>query len=393
MDFLLNKKQREIIQTAREVARECLEPRAYEVDQKADHPRASWEDVWNHGLLGMTIPEEYGGLGLDPLSYVLVVEQLAGGCTNTAMTVHMHSVVMRYIDSLGTPEQKAIFYPEIVDQGKLFGSWGSEPSRRGGTGSVQTILSREGDKYVINGDKHFCTMAGGAYRYMVHCNVQGLDGGRNIVMALVPHDNMGITVKGEWDTLGMRGTVSPAVSFNDCKVEDDWILGEVGQAERSGIGQIFGLGYAAVYLGAAGRVVEWFRDYVQSHHFIPDPEPMAKNVLIQKPLAEMMLALESARKILYKSAWMWEFNSDPIYRAVLAARAKYLASEAAIMVTTNSLQLLGGRVAQKRYPLERIYRDIRTCTLMPPSPDRCLEIIGKMELGLDDELLMLRHSS
>ena len=99
MDFLLDKKQRDIVYRAGKVARECLEPRAYEVDQKADHPRASWADVWKHGLLGMTIPQEYGGLGLDPLTYVLVIEQLPGGCTNTAMTVHMHSVDMRYIDA------------------------------------------------------------------------------------------------------------------------------------------------------------------------------------------------------------------------------------------------------------------------------------------------------
>ena len=393
MDSAPNKQQIEIIAKAKKLARECLEPRAAEVDQEADHPRKSWHDVWKHGLLAMTVPEEYGGLGLDTLTYVMAVEQMAGGCINTAMTVHMHSVVMRYIDALANPDQKAFFYPEVVTMGKLFGSWGSEPNRRGGSGSVQTVMSRRDDEYVINGIKHFCTMAGGAYRYMVHCNMEHIDGSRNVTMALIPHDNPGLTIKGDWDTLGMRGTVSPGVSFEECRVKKEWILGDPGQAESSGIGQVFGLGYAAIYIGAASRAVEWLKEYVKTHRFEPDPEPMARNILLQKSFAEMTIALEGARNILYKSAWLWPKSSDSIYRAILAARAKYLASEAAIMVTTKAVQVLGGRVAQKRYPLERIYRDVRTCTLMPPSPDRCLEIVGKTELGLDDNLLMLRHAS
>ena len=97
--------------------------------------------------------------------------------------------------------------------------------------------------------------------------------------------------------------------------------------------------------------------------------------------------------MLYHSATRWEESKDPIARAILAARAKYLASEAALMVTSKALQLAGGRVAHRRYPLERIYRDVRTCTLMPPNADRSLEIVGKAELGLDDDLLLLRHSS
>ena len=105
------------------------------------------------------------------------------------------------------------------------------------------------------------------------------------------------------------------------------------------------------------------------------------------------MALESARWVLYSSAIRWEEDADPIRRAILAARAKYLATQAALMVTSKTLQLAGGRVAHRRYPLERIYRDVRTCTLMPPNADRSLEIVGRSELGLTDDLLVLRHSS
>ncbi len=393
MDFALTDQQQQVVSTAQRVARDCLEPRAAHYDETASHPVENWRDVWKNGLLAMAVPRKYGGLGLDMLTYVMVIEKLAQGCTNTAMTVHMHSVVQRYIDALASPQQKAALYPEVVDQGKLFGSWGSEPGRRGGSGGVQTVIASTNERYVINGLKHFCTMAGGAHRYMVHCSMKGMDGPGGVLMAMVPHSAAGLTITGEWNTLGMRGTVSPSVSFDDCYVDGDAVMGEVGLAERVGVGQGFGLGYAAVYVGAATRALDFLIYHSKTHRYAPDPHPLSHNLIVQRGVAEMTLALQGAKLVLYDSATRWEETRDPIGRAILAARAKYLATEAALMVTSKALQLAGGRVAHRRYPLERIYRDVRTCTLMPPNADRSLEIVGKAELGLDDDLLLLRHSS
>ena len=125
MDPGLNKHQRELVNTAERIAHECLAPRAAEVDASGTNPRESWHDVWQNGLLTIGVPKKYGGHELDMLTYVMVIEKLAAGCTNTGMTVHMHSTVMRFISALGTDQQKALYYPEIVDDGKLFGSWGS----------------------------------------------------------------------------------------------------------------------------------------------------------------------------------------------------------------------------------------------------------------------------
>jgi alkylation response protein AidB-like acyl-CoA dehydrogenase len=127
MNFTATPAQQQIIDKAARVAREYLAPRAATYDQARTYPKESWHDLWQHGLLSIAIPGAYGGLGLDMLTYVMVLEQLAQGCTNTTMTLHMHSVVQMYIDVLATPAQKALFYPEVVEQGKLFGSWGSEP--------------------------------------------------------------------------------------------------------------------------------------------------------------------------------------------------------------------------------------------------------------------------
>ena len=393
MDFALTDQQQQVVSTAQRVAVDCLEPRAAHYDETASHPIENWRDVWKNGLLAMAVPREYGGLGLDMLTYVMVIEKLAQGCTNTAMTVHMHSVVQRYIDALASPQLKASLYPDVVEEGRLFGSWGSEPGRRGGSGVVQTVISPTNGGYVINGQKHFCTMAGGAYRYMVHCSMKGMDGSASVLMAMVPSNATGLTITGEWNTLGMRGTVSPSVSFDGCFVDGDMVMGEPGLAERAGVGQGFGLGYAAVYIGAATRALDFLIDHSKTHRYSPDPDLLSHSQVVQRGVAEMTLALQGARLVLYQSAARWEESKDPIARAILAARPKYLATEAALMVTSKALQLAGGRVAHRRYPLERIYRDVRTCTLMPPNADRSLEIVGKSELGLNDDLLVLRHSS
>ena len=392
MDFSLSESQKRIVNKAQEVAKECLEPRAAHYDEAGTHPVDSWRDLWEQGFLAMAVPKEHGGLGLDMLTYIMAVEGLAQGCTNSAMTLHMHSIVQRYIDALASPEQKARYYPEVVDEGRLFGSWGSEPGRRGGAGAVATIISPADGGYTINGDKHFCTMAGGAYRYMVHCNPDSLEGSRSILLALVPQDASGLEIHGGWDTLGMRATVSPRATFKDCFVAQDAVLGEQGMAERVGVGQGFGLGYAAIYVGAAQRALDFYVEYASTQRLDPDPAPQSHSLVTQRAVAEMQLALEGARLVLYQSAFGWA-GKDPIGRAILSARAKYLATEASLMVTSKVMQMGGGRLAHKGLPPERIYRDVRTCTLMPPSADRTLEIVGQSELGLEDELLALRHSS
>ena len=126
MDFTLTREQQDIVAKAQQVAMEHLEPRAAHYDETASHPIESWHDLWENGLLAMAVPEKYGGLGLDMVTYVMVIEKLAQGCTNTAMTVHMHSVVQRYIDALATPEQKSYFYPDQMERflARIDREWG-----------------------------------------------------------------------------------------------------------------------------------------------------------------------------------------------------------------------------------------------------------------------------
>jgi alkylation response protein AidB-like acyl-CoA dehydrogenase len=134
---------REILGIASRLANDSLAPRAAHYDATATHPVDSWRDVWREGMMAMGIPRRHGGLELDMPTYVQVIELLASGCTNTGMTVHMHSTVTRFVDALATEEQKAFYFREIVEEGKLFGSWGSEPETRGGTAMRLTTINRK----------------------------------------------------------------------------------------------------------------------------------------------------------------------------------------------------------------------------------------------------------
>ena len=337
------------------------------------------------GLLAMGIPQRFGGLELDMPTYIQVVERLAAGCTNTGMTVHMHSTVTRFIDALVTEKQKEIYFREVVEEGKLFGSWGSEPETRGGAAMrLTTIVPRDGG-FVINGVKHFCTMSGGAHRYMIHCSSGLADPLESQWLALLPHDSPGITRIGDWDTLGMRATVSPAMQLDNCFVGPDAPLGRPGEAPRTGVTQGFGLGFAAVYLGAAQAALDFIKEFARTQTFAPDPAPIAEGPVVQRTIAEMSMAIEGARRVLHSGASEWA-DANPAERAVLSARAKYLATVASLDTTSKAIQIAGGRSAHKRMPLERLYRDVGTSTLMPPNLDRCLEIIGRSELGLDASL-------
>ena len=189
----------------------------------------------------------------------------------------------------------------------------------------------------------------------------------------------------------MRATVSPSVTLAACDVPKDALLGRPGESLESGVGLAFGLGYAAVYVGIAQRALDFTVDFCKTHHFEPDPAPRAHDPVVQRHVAEMTMALDGARLVLYQSACSWQ-DAGAVRRAVLAARAKYAATEAALLVTSKAVQVVGGRSAHRRYPLERLFRDVRTATLMPPNADRAMELIGKASLDITDEVLLARHA-
>ncbi|PYN79203.1 MAG: hypothetical protein DMD96_18900 [Candidatus Rokuibacteriota bacterium] len=373
-----------VVERAEQLTRERIAQRAGDYDVAGANPVESWRDLWREGLLAGTIPTGYGGLGLDMATYVAVIRAVARGCASTAMTVHMHSTVMRFIDALGTGAQKRRYFDEVVRDGKLFGSWGSEPAvSLSRTLLMETVIRQDSAGYVVDGVKHFCTMALGASYYMVWCALDGgTDMAKSLQLALVPANTPGITTDGKWDTLGMRATFSPSVTFTGVRVPGDGMLGDPGAAIRGGIIESFALGYAAVYLGIAESALAFAMDYAKKRVVRPENIAVAADPTVQRHVGELAAQLDAAGLVVADSAARWD-AADVLERGPLANRAKYMTTEVGLHVTSKVIQIVGGRGAYKDYPAERAFRDLRTCTLMPPTVDRMLEAIGKSALGLD----------
>jgi acyl-CoA dehydrogenase len=374
-----------IIDTAARLARDRLVPRAAEIDRDARNPVEGWRDLWSEGLLAASVPRAYGGLGLDMSTYVDLIRTVAQACASTAMTLHMHSTVMRFIDALGTEVQKRRYFEQVVRHGRLFGSWGSEPAvSLSRTLLMETAIRDDGDGWVVDGVKHFCTMALGASYYTIWCAIDGLaDMAKALVLALVPADTPGIESDGQWNTLGMRGTFSPSVTLRGVRIPRDTILGPPGAVLQIGVVESFGLGYAAVYAGIAEGALDFAMDFVRKRVTRPENVPVAQDPSVQRQIGALTVHLDAARLVLADSAARWE-NADLAERGDLANRAKYVTTEAGLEVTSKVIQIVGGRGAYRDFPVERAFRDVRTATLMPPTVDRMLETIGKRALGLSE---------
>src|SRR6266536_5151832 len=180
--------RQDLVDRADALTREKIAPRAARYDREGKNPVESWSDLQREGYLACAIPAAYGGMGLDMASYIGVIRVIARGCASTAMTLHLHSTVLRFIDALGTEAQKRRYFAEVVKGGKLFGSWGSEPAvSLSRTFLMETSVRQDAETCVVDGTKYFCTMALGASYYMVWCALEGgTDMQKALLLVVVP---------------------------------------------------------------------------------------------------------------------------------------------------------------------------------------------------------------
>jgi len=372
-----------LVGLAARLAREQFAPRAAEVDATATFPFENYADLRRHGLLGLTVPRDYGGLGADSLTYSLVLKEISKGCAATGLTFNMHSAIVAFLQQLATPEQRARYFREAAQEGRIFASITSEPgSSFRDKFTVGTTLKRADGGYVINGTKHFCSLATGADYYFTWGVLEDAGDVRDgLLTILVPRSTPGITIEETWDTLGMRGTASHTMHYRDCFVPEGQVVGAPGAI----LGQdmsLWSLGYTAVYLGIAEAAYDFALHFAKTQKFKPAMTPIMEHPNVQRTIGEMNAILESARHLLYEAARMRGVE-DRRAKALAMNRAKYAASEAGVAVSQLALRLCGGRGILKTFPLERHLRDAMAGPVMPPSNDRCLETIGKLALGLE----------
>lgn len=357
MDFGFNDEYKMIQKIYRDFAEKEIKPIAAEIDEEERFPSESIEKMAEMGMLGIPFPEEYGGEEGDYLSYVIAVEELSKVCASTGVTLSAHtSLCAAPIYEWGTEEQKQKYLTRLAS-GECLGAFAlTEPNAGTDASRQKTTAVREGDHYVLNGSKCFITNAGEAEIYVVMAMTDREKGNRGISAFIVEKDFSGFSVGKHEKKMGIRGSATATLSFENCIVPAENLLGEEGQGFKIAMHTLDGgrIGIAAQALGIAEGA---FREAVA---YVKMREQFGQNLAsfqnTQFVIADMANQIEAAKLLVYRAAWCKD-NHLPYGTA--SAHAKLFAAETAMAVTTKCVQLLGGYGYTREYPLERMMRDAK----------------------------------
>lgn len=357
MDFNFTPQQ-EMMQTLfREVANGEVKENAADVDEQERFPKESVEVMRQAKMLGIPYSREYGGAGADYLSYVLAVEELAKTCATTSVVLSAHTSLCTWpISAFGSEEIKNKYLPDLCS-GKKLGAFGlTEPNAGTDAAGQQTTAVLEGDHYVLNGTKIFITNAGEADIYVIFAMTDKTKGTHGISAFVVEKGWEGFTFGLHEKKLGIRGSATRELIFNNVKVPKENLLGKEGKGFSIAMQTLDGgrIGIAAQAVGIAQGALDEAVPYVRQRKQFG--RPIAKFQNTQFQLADMQTKVDAARLLVYRAAMAKE-EGKPY--TVLAAEAKLFAAETAMEVTTKAIQLLGGYGYTRDLPVERMFRDAK----------------------------------
>ncbi len=356
-DLGLSEEQRLIRDNVRALAREQFAPGAAAADKQYKPPIENVKVLSKHGYTGMFMPAEYGGSELGLLENVLVVEQIARYCANTAMLFSCtDGATPRAILGVGSEEQKLKYLPRIV-KGELLTAWSMSESNAGSdVGNVQTRAVRTGDEFVINGSKLWCTAAQVSDLFLVLVRLDPTPGMRGVGAVLVERGTPGFTIGNHLDLLGLRGTGMAELVFDNCKIPAANLFLPAGRMrELLGVLDADRIsGNPPVCLGIAQAAFENIVMHVKERHQFG--KPLADNQGLQWKLAEMAMDIEAARALLYRAAARVDEGHPSI---VDTSITKAYVNQMAVRVTNEAMQLAGAYGLSEEYPYERYFRDAR----------------------------------
>ncbi len=357
MDFRPTKEQEMIRTMVSEFAEKEVKPLASEIDETGEFPWKTIKKMASLNLLGLPIPSKYGGAGVDTISYVMAVEEIAKRCASTAVIMSVHTSVGTYpIYFFGNEEQKQKFLIPLA-QGKRIGAFAlTEPSAGSDAASIQTTAVLKGDHYVLNGSKIFITNGGVAGSVIVMAMTDKSKGHRGISALIVEKGTEGFSIGSREKTMGMIGSDTSELVFEDCKVPKDNLLGKEGMGFKIAMKALDGgrIGIAAQALGIGEAALSESIKYSKEREQFG--KPIARFQAVQWMIANMACEIEAARMLTYHAAYLKDqgvaFSSE-------AAMAKLNASETARRATIKALQIHGGYGYTKDYPVERFFRDAK----------------------------------
>jgi butyryl-CoA dehydrogenase len=373
--MILTEQQTMIRDMAREFAREQLAPHAAEWDAAARFPQEAVDVMGELGLMGMLVPEEWGGAGVDHVSYALAVEELAAsdGSTSTIMTVH-NSVGCVPIWKYGTPEQKERFLRPLVKGEMLACFCLTEPSAGSDAAAIRTRARRDGNHWVLEGTKQFITNGSTAGVAVVFAVSDPAKGKKGITAFLVPRDTPGFKVARLEKKLGLRASDTAQLVFENCRLTPDLMLGQEGEGYRIALGNLEGgrIGIAAQAIGLARAAFEAALAYAKERETFGTA--IVNHQAVQFRLADMATRIEAARALTLRAAALRDAKQPCLKEA---AMAKLFASEMAEQVCSDALQIHGGYGYLADFAVERIYRDVRICKIYEGTSDIQRLVIGR----------------
>lgn len=363
MNFDLTEEQRFWQKTVHDFVAKEVQPRAHEVDVNSEFNWEATRKMGPLGMLGLNIPEEYGGAGVDAVSAAIAIEELGWGCGSTALAIAAHNGLgATPIVLFGSEELKQKWLPLVASGKNKLGSLAlTEPGAGSDLqGGVTTKAAKAGDEWVINGSKMWCTNASIAEYIITLVRTDPKGGSRSLSMLLVPTDTPGLTIGPAEKKMGLHGSPTHAVTYEDVRVPLGNLIGEEGKGLHQTLATLDGgrIGIGAISVGLAQAAFEFAVNYARERKAFG--KPIADLQAIQWMLADAATEIEAARTLLYKAAWLKEQGRSYTKEA---AMAKMFATEMAERVCRNAIQIHGGYGYSSEYPVERIYRDARLMTI------------------------------
>ncbi len=383
----LTDEQREIRGLVRTLARERVAPRAAEIDKSAEFPWDVVELLREHELFGLPYGEEYGGTGTGSLLVLVAIEELSKVCATTGLILAVQELGSLGLKLAGTEEQKRRWLPRLASGEWLAAYALTEPGSGSDSAAMRTEARRTGEEYVLNGSKRFITNAGVASLYTVFAKTDPGAGHSGISAFVVEADAPGFEVGRIEPKMGIKGSTTGEIFFNDCRIPARNLLGQEGEGFRIAMRILDRSrpGIGAQGLGLAQGATDYALEYARTRETMG--RPIAQHQLIAAKLADMETKCEAARGLLYKCGRMIDEGAEGQELTKTSAMAKLLCTDVAMEVTTDAVQILGGYGYIQEHPVERMMRDAKITQIYEGTNEIQRLVIAREMLKEDRALL------
>lgn len=361
MNFEESEITRQVAQTARDFAQQQIRPHFMLWDESQDFPRQLFRDMGQLGLMGVLVPEQYGGSGLSYFEYKAVIEEIAKVCGSIGLSLAAHnSLCTGHILQFGNEAQKKKYLP-LLASGEWLGAWGLTEANTGSdAGNMRCTAIKEGDEWVINGTKNWITHGKSGDVAVVVCRTGEPRTRNNSTAFIVERSAPGFTGGKKENKLGMRASETAEMVFDNCRIPDTQRLGEVGDGFRQAMVVLDGgrISIASLSLGIAKGAYEAALQYSQERYQFDKPISSFQGISFK--LADMATEIMAADLLTLQACYR-KLHKLPVTKE--AAMAKYYASEVAVKVANDAVQVFGGYGYTKDFPVEKFYRDAKLCTI------------------------------